>query len=87
MDPIPVFFDNVNRSALVIKPKKPFIDWLNSIEKEMDISDFLSDTDVYLLPDFDDLDQMKSSIKKNFDLFFCDFSILTNQKNTMTQNF
>lgn len=27
MDPIPVFFENVNRSALILNPKKPFFDW------------------------------------------------------------
>lgn len=27
MDPIPVFFENVNRSALILNPKKPFFDY------------------------------------------------------------
>jgi len=72
MEPIPVFFENVNRTALVIKPNKPYFDWLNSIENLPDDPDIYSDTDIYLLPDFDDLDQMQKWIKKNFDIIFCD---------------
>ena len=34
MDKIPVFFENIDRSALVIIPKKPFHDWLINIEAD-----------------------------------------------------
>jgi hypothetical protein len=70
MELIPVFFENVNRTALAIKPNKPYIDWLNSIEILPDDPDIYSDNDIYLLPDLEDLDQLQKWIKKNFTLFF-----------------
>jgi hypothetical protein len=42
MEQIPVFFENVNRTALVIKPNKPYFDWLNSIEDLPDDPDKFS---------------------------------------------
>jgi hypothetical protein len=72
MEPIPVFYDNVRRSALVIKPRKPFIDWLSKIDPEDENIDLSKDTDVYLLPDFEDIEQIEKWLKKNFDEIFCD---------------
>jgi hypothetical protein len=72
MEPIPVYFENVRRSALVIKPKKPFLDWLISIDGDNKTIDLISDQDVYLLPDFDEIRQLENWLKKNFDQIFCD---------------
>ena len=72
MEPIPVFFDNVRRSAMVIKPKKPFIDWLSSIDPEDKNIDLSKDTDVYLLRDFEEVEQIERWLFKNFDEIFCD---------------
>jgi hypothetical protein len=72
MEPIPVFFENVNRTALVIKPNKPYFDWLKSIEDLPDDPDIYSHNDIYLLPDLEDTDQMQKWIKKNSDIIFCD---------------
>ena len=72
MDPIPVFFDPIHRSAIIVKPKQPFFDWLKTIDNEDDFSDLRDETDVYLIPDFDSVDQAENWLKKNFDLIFCD---------------
>ena len=72
MDKIPVFFENIDRSALVIIPKKPFHDWLISIEADNAGADLWKESTVYLLPDFDDEEDMEKWMKKNFDQIFCD---------------
>ena len=73
MNPIPVYFDFINRTALIVKPKKPFFDWLKEIDPEDDVlDDYMDDPDVYLLPDFEDTDQMEIWLKKNFDVIFRD---------------
>lgn len=72
MEPIPVFFDNVKRSALLLTPKKPFFDWLSNIDP---IDPGLKDTlesSVYLLPDFEEKQQMEKWLTVNFDQLFCD---------------
>jgi hypothetical protein len=72
MQPIPVYFENVRRSALVVKHKQPFIDWLQQLDPEGVYSRINDDPDVYLLPDFDEIKEIESWLKKNFDLIFTD---------------
>ena len=72
MNPIPVFFDNVKRSALILKPKKPFFDWLERIDPKDTELTLQFESSVYLLPDFEEESQMQNWLKKNFDMLFCD---------------
>lgn len=72
MEQIPVFFENVRRSALTLKPKKPFQDWLTNIDPDDKDIDLTQDSIVYLLPDFEETRQMGNWLKKNFDQLFCD---------------
>jgi hypothetical protein len=72
MEPIPVYFDLVERSTIIIKPKQPFFEWLKSIDNEDDFSDLKDETDVYLIPDFETKEEITRWLKKNFDMIFCD---------------
>ena len=72
MDPIPIFFSKVKRSAITIKGKKPFKDWLVSIDAENDMLDLMNEPDVYLLPYFDDPEELEIWMSKNFDPIFVD---------------
>ncbi len=72
MEPIPVFFDLIDRAALILKPKKPFLNWLISHDpKDKDV-DLTEDQDVYLIPDFYTPEDFEDWLKNNFDLLFCD---------------
>jgi len=72
------YFDNVRRTALVLKHKQPFINWLKKLDDDdsedsnATYDELLNDTDVYLLPDFDERKQMENWLKKNFDDIFAD---------------
>lgn len=72
MEPIPYYFDNVRRCAMVLKPKKPFLDWLSQIDPESGEFDILSDTDVYLLPDFETLEELEIWLADNYHNIFED---------------
>jgi hypothetical protein len=72
MEPIPYYFDTINRTALIIKCKKPFFDWLTSIDADNKNIKMDIDSDVYLLPDFEDVSEMKKWLKKGFDNIFSD---------------
>lgn len=45
----------INRTAVVIKPKQPLIDWINGLpdaeDPEFTLKDFSRDTEVFLIPD------------------------------------
>jgi hypothetical protein len=72
MEPIPVYFQNVKRSAMVVKAKKPFHDWLLSIDPTDKPEEMLKEGDVYLLPDYDELKKLENWLKKNFNEIFED---------------
>lgn len=57
----------INRSALVLKPKPPFLDWLKSLGIEFEDRE-VQESNIYLLDEsIDDLDKW---LKKKFDIFF-----------------
>lgn len=56
----------INRSAIIIKPLKPFFDWYNNLYPNYDID--INETNTYLISD--DENQEEEWIKKNFDKIF-----------------
>jgi len=65
MNPMSVYFDFINRTALIIKPKKPFFEWLKSIDPEDDVvDDNIDDPAVYRLPDFEEIVQIETGLRK-----------------------
>ena len=58
------FIQVKSNSAVVLKRKKPFIDWIRSLEEEkIDIDDF-KEEDVLLIPECDTIEQIDKFIKK-----------------------
>ena len=44
----------LNRSAVAVRPKQPFLDWVNSVESDSSVTaDDLQKT-LYLVPDYED---------------------------------
>lgn len=72
MNVIPVYFENVHRSAMLLKPKQPYFDWINSFNSNLEHLEWLNEGNVYLLPDFEEVKQMENWLKKNFDDIFSD---------------
>jgi len=56
----------LNRTALIVRPAKPFMDWA----KSLDDSDVLPDVDgeqtVYLIPEFDDDEEAESVLRRAY---------------------
>jgi len=62
---------NVTRTAMVLTPKQLFFGWLNNIYSDIKHDD-LNEPDVYLLPDFETLEEMEAWLEEHFDWFFCE---------------
>jgi hypothetical protein len=61
----------LNRSAVVVKPKKPFLDWVNSVDDSDGVTaDDLQKT-LYLVPDYEDPEDAEKVLKKIYDDIFC----------------
>lgn len=61
----------INRSAVILKPKQPFIDWyiaLNPDEDEELFRKEMNEPSIYLVKEYDD--DLEKLLKKKFDKFF-----------------
>lgn len=57
----------INRSALMLTPKAPFVEWVTSVDTDLE-EDYIKETNTYLLDEtIDDLDEW---LQKKFDVFF-----------------
>jgi hypothetical protein len=72
MKPLVFLFEPIDRSAFVIKPRKPLHDWLIKIEADSIHDNFDDDPNVYLIPSFNEPYEIEPWIEKNYDLIFCD---------------
>ena len=48
MEPITYFYESINRNAIVVKPKKPFFDWLNYLYPESPVNE-KEEANIYLM--------------------------------------
>ena len=65
--------ESVNRAAVIIKPKQPFIDWLNSIPDDSFnyiLEHISKDNITFLIPEYDDPEDSRKYIKKRFEQIF-----------------
>lgn len=60
----------INRSALVLTIKEPFVNWLNKMYAEDDHSEVTKDSNVYLIDDIEDVVGVEKWLKKKYKLFF-----------------
>jgi hypothetical protein len=47
----------INRSALIVRPKKPYLDWAAGLDDSGVSADIKGDETVYLIPEIDDEEQ------------------------------
>lgn len=75
------YYPDINRSALIVKVKKPFLDWLIYTSKEYDPPEDELDPNllktegfdskfVYLIPIYDDIDSYEKFLKENYKEIF-----------------
>lgn len=64
-------FELIDRSALILTPREPFLAWINSIEtdEEMGEEEMLVPS-IYLIPDLEDETEAEKYLRKNFDRIF-----------------
>jgi hypothetical protein len=69
IEPIPYFYDSINRNAIVVKPKQVLFDWVNSIYPDSPI-EAVNESTVYLIKEKDSNEAIEKWLKKNFDNIF-----------------
>ncbi len=67
---------SVNRSALIVRPREPFIQWARSVDDEaakFTAADLRREVTVYLIPEFDDYDHAEELLRD------CSIAIFENE--------
>ena len=69
-----VKFQSVNRYVAVLKPKKPFLEWINSLpdmdKTPLSFEDLNKECPCYLIPEYDDNEKSREFIIKHFERIF-----------------
>lgn len=63
-------FKNLRRTAIVIKPKKPFFDWVKFLNPLMKEEDWMKEGNIYLLPDYETVEEMEKWLKRFYTELF-----------------
>lgn len=71
IDPIPYYYDSINRNAIVVKPRQALFDWVNLIYPDDPVDANLADEGtVYLVKERDSNEEIKNWLKRKFDSIF-----------------
>ena len=70
IEPIPYFYESIDRNAIVVRPKKPFYDWLNKIFQDNEAVSDKDENNIYLIREMISNEQVNKWIKNNFDMIF-----------------
>ncbi len=73
MEPIPYFYDTIDRNAIVVKGRQPYIDWANTVfDDDVKIEEAKHENNIYLLHEKDSIEEVIEWLKtkKNFDEIF-----------------
>lgn len=63
----------INRSAIILIPKQPFLDWLNAVDPssiEVSLSDLAEEPDVFLVPECESDAEFDRTLRKFFPTIF-----------------
>lgn len=69
IEPIPYFFNFINRNAIVIKQKSPFFNWINSLYPDTPVNT-LEESNVYLIRSLKNHEEIENWLRRNFDKIF-----------------
>jgi len=64
----------LNRSALVVKPKQPFLDWLHAVDPtshRLTLPDLSREPTIYLIPECDTPTDVEDVLQELCDEIFC----------------
>ena len=64
---------SINRTAVVIKPKQPFVDWINSIPGDSSnytLEQLSEENTTFLVPESNNIENSKNYIRNNYRVIF-----------------
>ncbi|SRR5690554_3545129 len=65
-----IYYDSIDRNAIVVKPKAPLSNWLNRVFPADEPIQEFDDNTIYLIREMDSNQDIQTWLKKNFDGIF-----------------
>ena len=69
----PEQYETINRNALVVWPRTPFLEWLQSVDPtadELTLEDLTAEPTVYLIPECDSEEAAEACLGRRYDRIF-----------------
>lgn len=60
----------LNRGVVIVRPKKPFIDWASQLDDSGLVPDQDGERTVYLIPEFEDDFEALQTLSEGYDIIF-----------------
>jgi hypothetical protein len=67
----PLFlYETINRNAIIVRPQKPYFEWVNSLNDEYSMVDERDENNIYLIREMNSNEEILRWVKRNFDKLF-----------------
>jgi hypothetical protein len=70
MEPIPYFFESIDRNAILVRPKQPFYDWANAMFKDGKPINEKDECNIYLVHEKASNEEVMKWMRTHFDDIF-----------------
>jgi hypothetical protein len=70
MEPIPYFYEPIDRNAILVRPKRPFFDWVNGLYPNDSAIDEKEECNIYLIREMGSNEDILKWMRKHFDELF-----------------
>lgn len=70
MEPIPYFFESIDRNAILVRPKQPFFDWVNAVFNDDKPMNEKEECNIYLLHEKGSNEEVIKWVRTHFDEIF-----------------
>jgi len=70
MEPIPYFYESIDRNAILVRPKQPFFDWVNGLFNDGTQVTGKDECNIYLIREMDSNEAILRWVRRHFDELF-----------------
>lgn len=70
MEPIPYFYESIDRNAILVRPKQPYIDWANNVFNDDHKFTGKDDCNIYLIHGMGSNEAVENWVRTHFDGLF-----------------
>jgi hypothetical protein len=70
MEPIPYFYESIDRNAILVRPKRPFFEWVNGLYTDGGNIHEKDECNIYLIREMGSNEDVLQWVRTHFDALF-----------------